>query len=322
MIRVLITGVTGFVGGHLAELCQSMPDLEVFGTVRWRSALSDISHLEGTRLIEVELTDASAVQAALQEVRPDRIFHFAGQSSVPASLEAPLHTLQANIAAQLNLFEGMRSAGLDSTRFLVPGSVEEYGPVRVEELPIDEDQPFRPISPYGVSKVAQDLLGWQYHYTYGLHVVRTRAFHQAGPRRPSNFVPSQFAKDLAEIEAGLRDPVLTVGNLDVVRDYTDIRDMVRAYWLALEMGEAGEVYNLGSGNGTRIRDMLDSLLGMTAIEVEVKVDPHLARASDAPVLICDPSRFFQATGWRPEIDLGETLHDTLNEWREAVKKRG
>jgi GDP-4-dehydro-6-deoxy-D-mannose reductase len=200
----------------------------------------------------------------------------------------------------------------------IAGSSEEYGFVRKDELPIREDNPLRPLSPYAVSKVAQDLLAYQYWMSYRMHVVRTRGFNHTGPRRGEVFVTSNLARQIAEIEKGVRKPVVWVGNMEAIRDFTDVRDMVRAYWLALERGEPGEVYNLCSGRGYAVRNVLEILLGLTATQVEVREDPARLRPSDVEILLGDGSRFRQVTGWQPTIPFDVTLKDLLDYWRARV----
>lgn len=317
-MRILITGVTGFVGSHLAELCIAREDCEVFGTYRWRSRRENIDHIKDLQLVEADLLDASAVYGALSSVRPDWIFHLAAQSFVPTSWSAPAHTLTTNVIGQVNLFEGMRALGLLETRFLVVGSSEEYGLVLPGETPIRETNPLRPLSPYAVSKVGQDLLGYQYFRSYGLHAVRTRAFNHGGPRRGEPLLPSDFAKQIAQVEKGLKEPVVEVGNLKAVRDFTDVRDIARAYWLALEKGEAGEVYNIGSGTAHSIQEILAMLLSMTDVAIEVRQVPEKMRPSDVEILISDSTTFRSATGWEPQIGTERMLLDTLDYWRERV----
>ncbi len=322
MKRVLITGITGFAGSHLADyLLADQPGVEVFGTHRWRSRRENIEHLEGRiRLLECDLTDATAVHRALAESRPDAIFHLAAQSFVPASWVAPHQTLADNVAGQTHLFEGIRALGLDPA-VQIACSSEEYGLVLPDEVPIRETNPLRPLSPYAVSKVAQDYLGYQYFMSYGLRVVRTRGFNHTGPRRGEVFVTSNFAKQVASIEAGLQEPVLRVGNLDAVRDFTDVRDMVRAYWLAATQARPGEVYNLATGHGITIRQMLDQLLALARVEVKVETDPARLRPSDVEVLIGDASKFQADTGWAPRIPFAKTLADLLDYWRERIGRR-
>jgi GDP-4-dehydro-6-deoxy-D-mannose reductase len=317
-MRVLITGVTGFVGGHLAEHLLARGDLEVFGTHRWRSRMDNVEPLRGRlELVECDLRDAAATRRMLAAVRPDRVFHLAAQSYVPTSWAAPSETLTGNVLCQLNLFEAARELGL-AARFQIAGSSEEYGFVKPDEVPIREENPLRPLSPYAVSKVAQDLLAYQYWKSYGLHAVRTRGFNHTGPRRGEVFVTSNFAKQIAEIEKGLREPVVRVGNLEARRDFTDVRDMVRAYWLALESGEPGEVYNICSGRAYTIRQLLDILLGLAHARVEVRQDPTRLRPSDVEILIGDGTKFARATGWSPTIPFETTLEDLLQYWRQRV----
>ena len=317
-MRVLITGITGFVGSHLAELCLSRGDVELFGTYRWRSRRENIAHIKDVTLVEMDVLDQASCLQTLRSVRPERIFHLAAQSFVPTSWSAPASTMGTNVLGQINLFEALRALDRLDTRFHVCGSSEEYGYVAPDETPITEDNPLRPLSPYGVSKVAQDLLGYQYFRSYGLHAVRTRAFNHGGPRRGEVLLPSDFAKQIAEIEKGMREPVVSVGNLQALRDFTDVRDIVRAYWLALEKGEPGEVYNIGTGNAPSIQEVLDRLLGMTDASVEVRQVPEKMRPSDVEILISDSSRFRSATGWEPQISLDRMLSDTLDYWRERV----
>ncbi len=317
-MRVLITGVTGFAGSHLAELALAQEGVGVFGTYRTRSRLENVSHLvPRVGLVECDLRDPFAVQTMIQEVRPDWVFHLAAQSYVPASWTAPQDTFVTNVLGELNLLEAIRRCAPE-TRVQVACSSEEYGLVYPDEVPINEDNPLRPLSPYGVSKVAQDLLGFQYHASYGLHVVRTRAFNHTGPRRGEVFVTSSFAKQVAEMEVGLRPPVLRHGNLDARRDFTDVRDMVRAYWLALERGEPGEVYVIASGVSHSIREILDLVLGLAWCRIEERMDPERLRPSDVPILEGDASRFHARTGWRPEIPFERTMADLLDYWRRVV----
>jgi GDP-4-dehydro-6-deoxy-D-mannose reductase len=322
MKRVLITGITGFAGSHLADyILAEHPGVEVFGTYRWRSRRENIDHLEGRiRLIECDLGDVTALRAALMTAQPDAIFHLAAQSFVPTSWVAPAETFHINVTGQIHLFEAIRLLGLDPVVQLACSS-EEYGLVHKDETPITESNPLRPLSPYAVSKVSQDFLGYQYFKSYGLRAIRTRGFNHEGPRRGEVFVMSNFAKQIAAIEAGAQEPVIRVGNLDSVRDFTDVRDMVRAYWLAATKGEPGEVYNIASGRGITIREMLDRLIAMSRVAVRVENDPARMRPSDVEVLIGDSSKFRAATGWAPRIPLEKTLADSLDYWRERYAAR-
>lgn len=315
--RALITGVTGFAGSHLAEYLLARGDLEVYGTVRWRSKRENIEGIKGLNLVECELRDSVSVERMLAQLRPDYLFHLAAQSFVPTSWNAPGDTLINNILSELNLFEAARRLNL-KTRFQIACSSEEYGLVRPEETPITEDNPLRPLSPYGVSKVAQDLLGYQYYQSYGLPVVRTRTFNHTGPRRGHVFVSSDFARQIAEIEAGKHDPVIEVGNLSAQRDFSDVRDVVRGYWLAVTAGDPGEVYQICSGRAWSISELLDRLLALTSFKVEIRVDTARLRPSDVPLLLGTYEKFNRKTGWKPEIAFEKTLHDLLDYWRARV----
>ena len=319
-MRVLITGITGMVGSHLAEYCLDRGDIEVVGTVRWRSPRDNITAAVAgrIRLVDCDLRDGAGVRRMLEDVAPEAIFHLAAQSFVPASWAGPADTLTTNVIGQVNLLEAMRDLGLTDVPMQIAGSSEEYGLVHPEETPITEDNPLRPLSPYAVSKVTQDMLGWQYHQSFGLRTVRTRAFNHEGPRRGEVFVTSNFAKQIAEIEAGRRPPVIEVGNLEARRDWHDVRDTVRAYWLAAFEGEPGDVYNIGRGEALSIREMLDLLLSMAKVDVEVRPMPERMRPSDVELLLCDPTKFRERTGWEPKIPFDQTLRDTLEYWRERV----
>lgn len=318
-MRALITGVTGFAGSHLVDyILAEHPEVEVFGSHRWRSRTENIEHLGGRiKLLEADIRDYSSVHALLAEVRPDHIFHLAAQSYVPSSWRSPVETLTTNISGQTHLFEAIRSLRLDPTVQLACSS-EEYGMVLPEETPIRESNPLRPLSPYAVSKVGQDLLGYQYFQSFGLKAVRTRGFNHTGPRRGDVFVTSNFAKQVASIEAGMKEPVIRVGNLEAIRDFTDVRDMVRAYWLAVERGRPGEVYNIASGQGIRIREVLERLIALAGIEVKIEIDPERLRPSDVEILVGDSAKFRADTGWEPRIPFDQTLADVLDYWRRRL----
>lgn len=319
-MRVLITGFTGFVGSHLADYLVDRPGVELFGLYRWRSRFDNVEHLRGkVTFVEGDIADPAAARRVLEVARPDWIFHLAAQSFVPTSWTSPGETLDVNIQGQLHLFEAVRSLGM-KPRIQIACSSEEYGLVLPDELPIRETNPLRPLSPYAVSKVAQDMLGYQYHRSYGMDVVRTRGFNHTGPRRGPVFVCSNFAFQVAQIEAGLREPVIRVGNLEAKRDFTDVRDMVHGYVLALEKGEPGEVYNLCSGKSWKIRDVLDLYLSMAKVKVTIQTDPSRMRPSDVEVLQGDASRFQRVTGWQAKIPFETTARDLMEWWRHTLKR--
>ena len=315
MRRVLVTGVTGFAGSHLVDYLLTRKDCEIFGIQRWRSPMENIEHVKDRiTLLECDLRDASSTRDTLEKVRPDWIFHLAAQSFVPTSWIAPSESLTTNVMAQVNLFEAVRHIDL-KCRIQLACSSEEYGMVYPDEVPIKETNPLRPLSPYAVSKVTQDMLGYQYWMSWKVDSVRTRGFNHEGPRRGPVFVASDFAKQIADIEKGRRAPVLYVGNLEAQRDFTDVRDMVRAYWMALEKCEPGEAYNICSGKAWRISALLDFLLGLAKVKIEVRQDAARLRPSDVPILLGDNTKFVQATGWQPTIRFEQTLTDMLEYWR-------
>lgn len=318
-MNILITGITGFAGSHLAEhILKNHPDDKIFGIVRWRSRMDNIVHIQDKiTMIEADLKDPVSLQKCLAEVRPHWIFHLAAQSFVPTSWVCPAETFAINAMGQINLFEAVLNLKL-SPRIQIAGSSEEYGFVNPDEVPMKELNPLRPLSPYAVSKVAQDLLAYQYFKSYGLETVRTRGFNHTGPRRGDVFICSNFAKQIVEIEKEVRKPVIYVGNLEAQRDFTDVRDMVKAYWLSLEKGESGDVYNIGSGKTYRMQEILDILLSLSKASVTVEVDPKRLRPSDVAILLSDSSKFRSQTGWKPEIPLEKTLQDLLNHWRERI----
>lgn len=318
-MRVLITGVTGFAGSHLAEyILANHPTTDIFGIMRWRSRTENVESIrDRISLLECDLRDATSVKQLIAKVRPDKIFHLAAQSFVPSSWNAPAESLTTNILGQLNIFEVLRELQINPW-IQIACSSEEYGLVYEEELPIKETNPLRPLSPYAVSKVGQDYLAYQYFKSFGLKVVRTRGFNHDGPRRGDVFVSSNFAKQLVEVEKGKRPPVIHVGNLEARRDFSDVRDIVRGYWLALERCEPGEVYNICSGKAYSIQEVLDRLIELSGTKVTVEPDPTRLRPSDVPVLIGDSSKFKAATGWEPEIPYDRTLKDMLDFWRERV----
>lgn len=347
-MRVLITGVTGMAGSHLAEYALKQSDVEVFGLYRWRSKLDNLEDLiqagkfnviaEGGNLarieearraalrrvqpgklnvIEGDIGDASSMKRVMEIIKPERVFHLAAQSYVPASWNAPADTFRINVLGQVNLLEAIREECPDALVHIA-GSSEEYGLVLPDEVPMKETNPLRPLSPYAVSKVAQEMLAWQYFKSYGMRTVVTRGFNHTGPRRGHVFVTSSFARQIALIEKGKKEPVLDVGDLDSKRDWTDVRDTVRGYWLALDKGLPGEVYNVGSGVTRAVGQMLDVLLSLSTARVDVRQDPLRLRPSDVKILWSDYGKFRAQTGWEPRIPFEQTMRDLLDYWRNRV----
>jgi GDP-4-dehydro-6-deoxy-D-mannose reductase len=316
-LRVLLTGIAGFAGSHLAEYLLRETDIELHGVIHRHERR--IQHLRNQlTLHRGDLRNALWVSDLIQTVQPDCLLHLAAWSDVGGSWQQPWTTYELNIQCQLNLMEALWR-WTPACRTLVVTSNEVYGLVRPEDLPIDEATPLRPNSPYGVSKVAQDMMALQYWYSHRLPTLRARSFNHIGPDQADDFVASAFARQIAEIEIGLRPPVVAVGNLEAQRDFTDVRDVVRAYWLLLQHGEAGEVYNVGSGKSWSARWLLETLLELTPTQVQVTVDPARLRPSDVPVSTCDNHRLVAATDWQPQIDLRNSLHDLLNFWRAQIK---
>ncbi len=319
-MKILITGATGFVGSHLIEYLLRRDEVTIYATRRRRSDIENVAHLMNlprVKWLTMDITDSHSVLRLIEECKPDLCFHLCAQSFVPASWNAPQETMTTNIIGTINLLEAIRSICPES-RIQIAGSSEEYGMVKEDELPVSENSPLRPLSPYGVSKVAEDLLGYQYFMSYGLKIVRTRGFNHTGPRRGEMFVCSNFAKQIVEIEKGKRENSILVGNLDAKRDFTDVRDMVSAYWLSLEKGKPGEVYNISSGKCFSMREVLDMLLELSGAKVKVEPDPERVRPSDVPVLLGDSGKFHKETGWEPKIPFEKTLEDILNYWREKI----
>ncbi|MGH2592468.1 MAG: GDP-mannose 4,6-dehydratase [Anaerolineae bacterium] len=314
-MRALITGVAGFAGGHLAEYLMAATDWDVWGNVREAESLRSV--MPGVRAVVADLRDPLTAIDLVDSSQPDFVFHLAAQAFVPQSWIDPWDTYETNLLSQINLLDALVERG-SAARVLVIGSNEEYGLVAPDQLPLREDGPLRPYTPYAVSKVAQDFIGLQYALGRQLPVVRVRPFNHIGPRQSEKFVASDFAKQIASIEAGRAPPVIKVGNLAAQRDFTDVRDMMRAYRLALEQGEAGEVYNIGSGTPRSIQHVLDILLGFSAEAIRVEVDPGRMRPADTPISYCDASKFTARTGWRPAIPFEQTLRDVLDDWRHRV----
>lgn len=316
--RALITGITGFVGPHLADFLLRQGDVEIFGTYLMSEHLRAVESIKDrVSFHQMNLSDPQSVNTVIAQTHPDYIFHLAAQSNVALSWKEPAQTFDVNVLGTIHLLEAVRNASLYPV-IQVACSSEQYGLVPQEHLPVTEETPFHPISPYAVSRVTIDLIGYQYFKSYGMRTIRTRAFNHTGPGQSDQFVCSRFAKMVAEIEKGLRDPVLIVGNLDAVRDFTDVRDMVRAYALSVTRGTAGEVYVIASGVGRSIREVIDILLTLSHVPIRVEKDPTLLRPSDVPMLFGNSHKFRESTGWHPQIAFEQTLADLLEYWRIRV----
>jgi GDP-4-dehydro-6-deoxy-D-mannose reductase len=316
-VRALITGITGFAGGHLAQVLVKQGD-EVFGVdLRPAQGLPHLSpHI---KTVTADLSDPPIAARLLSDIHPDAIYHLAGQPFVPTSWQDPWGTFESNTRPQLNILQAMVQQN-SRARLLIVASNQVYGKVAPSQLPVNENTPFSPDNPYGVSKVVQDMLGLQYYLSHNIDVLRVRAFNHIGPRQSPAFVASSFAKQVAEIEAGLADPVMCVGNLEAQRDFTDVVDMMRAYALLVKYGDPGEAYNIGSGRAYSIQYLLDVLVGYSNVTITIEQGSDRMRPSDIPLMVADNSKFRAKTGWTPTYTFEQSLRRVLDYWRDEIKK--
>lgn len=312
-LRILITGMEGFAGSHLAEFALRQ-GAQVHGTVYPGASRQNLAGIRAAGIHSLDVTRAQGVRRLVLRLRPARIFHLAGQSNPALSKKDPETTLRINILGTLNVLEAALALG-KSTRVLVVGSADEYGGTGPEVKRITEAQPLRPASPYAVSKVCQDLLGEAYFRSQGLQIVRVRPFNHIGPRQAPGFVASDFASQIAAIEKRRRPPVMDVGNLDVIRDFSDVRDIAAGYWRLLQAGRPGRVYNLGSGRPCTVRHLLEGLLALAACPVRIRVKASRVRREHLRK-VASIARVGRELGWKPRIPLQQTLRDILNDWRQ------
>ena len=317
-MRVLVTGISGFVGGHLAEHLVDEGDVVVglSASGRWPGELARLAAVARNERCDLLDTPEDELAALIARKQPEVVYHLAAQANPQASVDDPRGTWALNLGGTLNLLEAVKASGV-RPRVLIVGSGVCYGDPAAEFIPVSEACPLRPNNPYAASKAAADLLGVQHFLAHGTDVVMVRPFNHAGPRQSPQYVLSGLAKQVAEVEAG-RKPRVEVGNLDVVRDFTDVRDVVRGYRLLAGRGRAGEVYNLGTGRGTRIADALATLARLAGGPVDVYVDPARVRPVDQPLLVADPSKLRAETGWEPRFSAEQTLADVLDYWRAAL----
>jgi len=325
--KILITGTEGFVGSHMSDFLLEKGTYEVYGIKRWNnSRLRNIRHLlDKIEFIDCDITDPIAVRALLREVKPDKIFHFAAESAVAPSWGHPTHYMNVNYNGTVNFLDAMRELGINP-RFLIPGSGEEYGEIKEDELPINENTVLRPVNPYSVTKIAQDLIGFVYYKSYGLNVIRTRAFNHEGPRRDYFFGVSSYAYQIAKIEQGKQKSIIKVGYLDDKRNFTHVRDLVEAYYQAIEKCKPGELYIIGSEDPEHIhtfREVLNMLIEISDLDknkIKIETEPKFVRLTNVPRLIGDTSKFRKLTGWKPKISFREMLEDILKYWRDFVSQ--
>ena len=318
MERVLITGADGFIASHLIPELRRETDCQITG-IGLKPEPSAV--VDNMKYEIVDLTDYERVKDLLDAIHPDAVFHLAAQPSVALSWEDPWSTYRVNLLGQVNLMEGLVRLGLEASVHIA-GSSEEYGKVSAERMPLAEEAPVNPCSHYAVSKVAQEVLGLMYYEAFSWRVLVTRGFNQCGPGQSPDFVVSSFARQIAEIEAGLREPVILVGNLEARRDFMDVRDTARAYRIIMEKGKAGTAYNVCSNRARAVSEILDMLLLASGAEIRVERDACRQRPSDIPLLLGDNTRLREETGWEPVIPLEKTLSDTLDYWRGRVRPQG
>ncbi|MBC7364508.1 MAG: GDP-mannose 4,6-dehydratase [Candidatus Aminicenantes bacterium] len=319
-MRVLITGCSGFLGGHLADyLWSNYPKVEIHGLIR--PGVSPDRFPESLRplLHFGDLLAPESLSRALEESAPKIIFHLAGVSSVLSSIEQPKQAIQVNLLGTLNLLETVRKSPQSPT-IILASSADTYGLVYSNELPLKETAAFRPLSPLAVSKAAQDLLGFQYFKLYKLKIIRVRLFELIGPRQPDCYFVSRLARQVAEVEKKKSPPVIKIPRAESKKDYIDVRDAVRALWLLSEKGEPGEVYNLGSGRAWSKSELIDLIVSLTRARLVIeKEDDPQPRFLEPPILLADISKIAKATSWKPQITLKQSLLDLLNYWRETIK---
>lgn len=326
MKKVLITGITGMVGSHLADYIMENTDWEIYGVIRWRSPLDNLQHLiddinakKRMYLLYGDLNDQTSLDNVIKQAEPDYVFHLAAQSFPKTSFDAPIDTMNTNILGTSRLLEAIRNSKYRPV-IHVCASSEVFGRVPKEKLPINEECTFHPASPYAISKVGTDLLGRYYAEAYGMTVMTTRMFTHTGPRRGDVFAESTFAKQIAMIEQGLIPPVVKTGNLDSLRTWADVRDAVRAYYMLVTINPiAGQYYNIGGTFSCSVKDMLNTLLKMsTRDDIKVETDPERLRPIDADLQVPDTGKFTQHTGWKPEIPFEKTMKDLLDYWRKRI----
>lgn len=312
MKKGLVIGAAGFVGSYLIEEMHRS-GMECFATKLPQEKL-DTPY---AKVYDLNILDKEAIVSLLFEVRPDYIFHLAAQSSVGLAWKNPTLTVDVNIKGSINVMDAVRELYY-KPRVLLIGSGEEYGHIRPGETPIVEENAIRPGNIYAATKACQNMIGNIYAKAYDMELMMVRAFNHIGPGQAPLFVVSDFCKQVAEIEKGLREPVMKVGNLAAKRDFTDVRDVVRAYVKLVQSGKAGETYNVGRGNALEIREILDLIISKSTKEISVEIDPNKIRPVDVPIIEADITKIHELTGWKPEITLETTIQETLDYWRENV----
>ncbi len=312
MKKGLVIGAAGFVGNYLINE-MAADGMEAYATKLPHEKLEN----EKAKVYDLDIMNKDAIVSLLFEVRPDYIFHLAAQSSVGLAWKNPGLTIDVNIKGGVNVMDAVRELYY-KPRVLLIGSGEEYGHIQPGETPIKEGNHLRPGNIYAATKVCQNMIGSIYSKAYDMELMMVRAFNHIGPGQAPMFVVSDFCKQAAEIEKGLREPVMRVGNLAAKRDFTDVRDVVKAYVALVAAGKAGETYNVGSGNALAIQEILDLIVSMSQVEIQVEVDPNKLRPVDVPIIEADITKLHELTGWTPQIPLAQTIQETLDYWRANV----
>ena len=306
-MKALLTGIDGFVGNHLSNYLLK-EGYEVYGTTVIKGF-----EKENVNIYHMDVLDKEEIKNVIDKIKPDQIYHLAGQSAVGLSWQNPVLTVDINVNGTLNLLDAIRELKLN-TAVLIIGSSDQYGVIKPEECPVNEEHVQNPQSPYGISKKTQEELAKLYSKAYDMNIIMVRPFNHIGKGQNLNFVVPDFASRIADIENGA-EPVLKVGNLETYRDFTDVKDIVRGYVMLLNKGKKGEVYNIGSGKEVKVYDILKKLTDKSEVAIKIEIDPDKFRPVDVPLIVCDNSKILRDTGWKPEIALDETLNEILEYWR-------
>lgn len=319
-MKILITGITGFVGQYLAEYLNYVPGVQIAGTVFTEDSFNCKKKINGkVKTFKCDLRNKKSVDLVVKKFRPNAVIHLAGSSSMSNSWKDAEHTIINNTICQLNILDALKEHS-PKAKVIIISSAQVYGAVKRSEIPTKENVPLKPTNPYIVSKITQESLGYQYFINFKIPVVILRPSNHIGPRQEGNFAIPSFAKQIAKIESGLLEPIIKVGNLEAKRDFSDVRDIVEAYFFAIKKCKPGEIYNVGSGKSFLMKNILQKMIKLSTKNIKIKVDKSLLRPTDIPILEVDSSKFKRHTGWKPKISLNNTLEDTLNYWRKKIKR--